>query len=136
MSRDNVPATFGMVGGIRVPGTHNKGEREMIARFIARTHHRFQVQLSASYLGKDCAGQATVTDFSLSGWRLVGTYPVRQGTRLSLRVQLPEDSSPLQIPQAVVQWSRGHEFGVELVNLHLVTQQRLRSWACLMASEL
>lgn len=117
-------------------GAHNKGERDMIARFIARMHQRFSVQLPAYYLGKDCAGQATVTDFSLRGWRLVGTYPVRQGTRLSLRVQLPEDPSPLQIPQAVVQWSRGHEFGIELVNPNPETQQRLKSWACLMASEL
>jgi hypothetical protein len=108
----------------------------MVARFIAREHRRFPVQLPACYLGKDCAGQATVTDFSLSGWRLVGTYPVRQGARLSLRVQLPEDPNLLQIPLAVVQWSRGHEFGIELVNPHPEIQQRLKSWACLMASEL
>ena len=82
------------------------------------------------------AGPAAAAEVSLRGWRLVGTYPVRQGARLSLRVQLPEDPSPLQIPQAVVQWSRGHEFGIELVNPQLETQQRLRSWACLMASEL
>lgn len=108
----------------------------MTRRFQPREFQRFSVKVPAQYLGKECVGQGTVTDFSLNGWRLTGTYPVRQGMRLSLRVQLPEDPSPLQIPQAVVQWSRGNEFGIELVNPHPETQQRLRTWASLLASDL
>ncbi|MGE3154019.1 MAG: PilZ domain-containing protein [Nitrospiraceae bacterium] len=114
----------------------DKGGIETVARFIIREYQRFSVQVPAFYWGKDRAGQATVTDFSLGGWRLVGTYPVRQGARLSLRIQMPEDPNPLQIHQALVQWNRGHEFGIEAVNPQPEIQHRLRNWPCLMASRL
>ena len=60
----------------------------------------------------------------LQGWRLSGDLPMRPGEPLSLTVTLPNDQR-IEVPQAVVRWSRGNEFAVESVDVPRQTQARL-----------
>ena len=101
--------------------------------FVVRRGRRLPAQLSALYMGADFVGQAMVTDLSLTGGRLLGTYPVKRGADLGVRVYLPDDERPVQIPRAVVRWSQGHDFGLELGPLPPSSRKRLREWIGRMA---
>ena len=84
---------------------------------------RFPVQCSVTYnVGPQ--GQGTVWNLSCSGWRLSGDLPMRPGEPLSLTVTLPNELR-IEIPEAVVRWSRGQEFAVETVAIEPHTQARL-----------
>jgi hypothetical protein len=57
-------------------------------------------------------GQGTVWNLSRSGWCLSGDLPMLPGETLSLTVTLPNEQR-IEVPEAVVKWSRGQEFAVE-----------------------
>jgi hypothetical protein len=82
--------------------------------FSIRPFRRFPVQGSVTYHAGPFQGQGTVWDLSRSGWRLSGDLPMRPGETLSLTVTLPNEQC-IEIPEAVVRWSRGQEFAVENV---------------------
>ena len=50
--------------------------------------------------------------------------PIRPGESLSLTVTLPSEQR-IEIPKAVVRWSRGQEFAVETVKIEQHAQARL-----------
>jgi len=50
---------------------------------------------------------------------------MRPGEILSLTVTLPNEQR-IEIPEAVVRWSRGQEFGLETVKIEQHTQARLQ----------
>ena len=52
---------------------------------------------------------------------------MRPGEELSLTVTLPNEQR-IEIPKAVVRWSRGQEFAVEAVAIESHTQARLQHY--------
>ena len=92
--------------------------------FSIRFFRRFPVQCAVSYNAGPFHGQGTVWNLSRSGWRLSGDLPMRPGESLSLTVTLPNEQH-IDIPHAVVRWSRGQEFGVETVETPKHTADRL-----------
>ena len=60
-----------------------------------------------------------------SGWRIAGDLPMRPGETLSLTVTLLNEQR-IEVPEAVVRWSRGQEFAVENVNIEPHTHARLQ----------
>ncbi len=59
-----------------------------------------------------------------SGWRLSSDLPMRPRKTLSLTVTLPNEQR-IEVPEAVMRWSRGQEFGIETVETPKHTQARL-----------
>ena len=53
--------------------------------------------------------------------------PLRQGETLSLTVTLPNEQH-IEVPKAVVRWSRGQEFAVENVVIEQYTRSRLQHY--------
>ena len=92
--------------------------------FSIRPYRRFPVQCAVTYSAGSFQGQGTVWNLSCSGWRLSGDLPMRPGETLSLIVTLPNKQC-IEVPEAVVRWSRGQEFGVETVDAPKHTQARL-----------
>ena len=92
--------------------------------FTIRPYRRFLVQCSVTYNSGPFQGQGTVWNLSCSGWRMSGDLPMRPGESLSLTVTLPNEQR-IEIPKAVVRWSRGQEFAVETVVIKPYTQARL-----------
>jgi PilZ domain len=80
--------------------------------FSIRPFRRFPVPCAVTYNAGPFHGQGTVWNLSSSGWRLSGDLPMRPGETLSLTVMLP-NKQRIEIPEAVVRWSRGQEFAVE-----------------------
>jgi hypothetical protein len=72
-------------------------------------------------------GQGTVWNLSCIGWRLSGDLPMRPGETLSLAVTLPNEQR-IEIPEAIVRWSRGQEFAVENMAVEPHTQARLKHY--------
>ena len=80
--------------------------------FSIRPHRRFPVQCSATYDAGPFQGQGTIWNLSCTEWRLSGDLPMRLDETLSLTVTLP-NKQRIEVPEAVVRWSRGQEFAVE-----------------------
>jgi hypothetical protein len=61
--------------------------------------------------------EGMLIDVSRQGWRARGVVPVLAGTILSVRVFLTDDAHAIFVEEAVVRWSDGQEFGVELTRI-------------------
>ena len=95
--------------------------------FSIRPYHRFPVQCSVTYNAGPFQGQGTVWNLSCTGWRLSGDVPMRPGEILSLTVTLPNEQC-IEVPQAVVRWSRGQESAVENLAIKPHTRARLQHY--------
>jgi hypothetical protein len=80
--------------------------------FSVRPYRRFPVQFVVTYNAGPFHGQGTLWNFSCTGWRLSGDLPMQPRETLSLTVTLPNEQR-IEVPEAVVRWSRGQEFAVE-----------------------
>jgi hypothetical protein len=80
--------------------------------FSIRPYRRFPVQCSVTHNAGAFQGHGTVWYLSSTGCRLSGDMPMRPEETLSLTVTLPNEPR-IEVPEAVVRWSRGQEFAVE-----------------------
>jgi hypothetical protein len=95
--------------------------------FSIRPFRRFSVQCSVRYHAGPFQGQGTVWNLSCTGWRLSGDLPMRPEEILSLTVTLPNEQR-IEVPEAVVLWSRGQEFAVENLAIESHTRDRLQHY--------
>ena len=95
--------------------------------FTIRSFRRFPVQYAVTYHAGPFQGQGTVWNLSCSGWRIAGDLPMRIGETLSLTVTLT-NRQHIEVPEAVVRWSRGQEFAVENVVIEPRTHARLQHY--------
>lgn len=95
--------------------------------FVIRPYRRFPVQCLVSYSSGPFSGVGMVWNLSLTGWRLSGDLPMREGEMLSLCVTLP-NKQKIKVPEATVRWSRGNEFAVETSRMNPRTTVRLRRY--------
>jgi len=95
--------------------------------FVLRPYRRFPVQCAVTYNAGPFQGQGTVWNLSCTGWRLSGDLPMRPGETLSLTVTLSNEQH-IEIPEAVVRWSRGQKFAVENISVERQTQARLQHY--------
>jgi hypothetical protein len=56
-------------------------------------------------------------DMSRQGWRARGTQPLTKGTAMTVQVYFSDATIPITIDEAVVRWTEGLEFGVELIRM-------------------
>ena len=95
--------------------------------FSIRSFQRFPLYCSVTYNAGPFQGRGTVWNLSCAGFRLYGDLPMRPEETLSLTVTLPNEQR-IEIPQAVVRWSRGQEFAVENMEIEPHTQARLKHY--------
>ena len=99
-----------------------------------RPYRRFAVQCAVTYHAGPFQSQGTIWNLSCTGWRLSGDLPMRPGEILSLAVTLP-NKQRIEVPEAVVRWSRGQEFAVENLAMEPHTHARLRHYVKRLAQE-
>ena len=73
-------------------------------------------------------GTGTVWNLSLGGWRVDSDMCVEDDTILTLFVMLPDGEQAIVIDQAVVCWSRGHEFGLAIRKITPQDAARLKDF--------
>lgn len=98
------------------------------ARFRLRSFRRFPVRCSLYYSSDEFQGTGTAWNLSLNGWRVDGTQPVEPGMVLTLCVFLPGQYPTVFIDRAIVRWSRGQEFGIEVGSIKADEQTRLEQF--------
>lgn len=77
-----------------------------------RQHVRFQVEFPAAFAG-DHAGIGIVYNLGMGGCKVVSDVAVKNGSLLTVHLQIPEQSNPIVIQAATIQWTLDLEFGVE-----------------------
>ena len=97
-------------------------------RFHVRSFRRFPVPCSVYYSSDAFQGTGIAWNLSLNGWRVDGTYPVEPGMVVTLCVFLPGQHPTVFIDRAVVRWSRGQEFGIEVDEIKAGEQARLEQF--------
>jgi hypothetical protein len=71
-------------------------------------------------------GDGSVVDLSNKGLRIYGNMAVPSGLEMTLFLYLPDGRDPLFVLSARVAWSKGHEFGVEIMKMNV--RERNRFW--------
>jgi hypothetical protein len=82
-----------------------------------RRHSRFPVSWPVLYGDGAFLAEGTVLDLTARGWRVAGSSPVVPGMHLTLKVSVPDRSTPLYIHRAIVLWVKEHEFAIEASEL-------------------
>jgi hypothetical protein len=96
-----------------------------------RIDRRFPVDFQLMYSAQDereelIMGDGSVVDLSNKGLRIRGNMAVKAGLEMTLFLYLPDGQDPLFVLSARVAWSKGHEFGVEILRLNVRERNRLR----------
>ena len=78
---------------------------------------RHRISGRIEYLVGDHHYKGTLVDMSRQGWRVSGTLPVAMGTAMKIRVFLSDRVEPIVVDEAIVRWSDGLNFGIELTSL-------------------
>jgi PilZ domain len=96
-----------------------------------RTDHRVHIDFRLMYSAQDdreemIMGDGSVVDLSNKGLRIRGNMAVKSGLEMTLFLYLPDGRDPLFVLSAKVAWSRGHEFGVEILKMNVRERNRLR----------
>ena len=78
--------------------------------FSIPAYRRFSVQSFVTYHAGPFQGHGIVWNLSCPGWPLTGGLPIRLGKTLSLTVMFSNEQR-IEIPEAVVRWSRGRVCG-------------------------
>jgi hypothetical protein len=77
-----------------------------------RIHARVAMHRRVVYRYAGGNGNGLLMDLSLLGCRIKGVPPFSCGTRLRLKLRLPDDPQPVNIQEAVVRWVKDDQFGV------------------------
>jgi hypothetical protein len=99
------------------------GWKNMKPRMAERFSHRTRVSFSG--IDVETKGEGTLSDLSKTGCRIESDTRPPQGTELKLEIFLSDYAWPMKIDRAVVRWTKGRAFGLELVSLQSAQRDRL-----------
>jgi len=91
-----------------------------------RGYPRFVCEYSIAFVGGNITGSGTVRNLSMGGCVLESDSNLRRGDHMKLRINLPEQESPIQVGLATVRWVKGQESGLGFINMEPEEQARLR----------
>lgn len=91
----------------------------------ARYSQRVTVECSVMFAGESAVGEGRVLDLSLPGCLLESSEKMSTGEYVQLRLFLPDDQAPLQVPLAAVRWVQGFRVGLEFIRTSEIEQRRL-----------
>ncbi|MBS0169747.1 MAG: PilZ domain-containing protein [Nitrospira sp.] len=97
-------------------------------RFQVRSFRRFPIQCSIYYSCDQFHGSGMAWNLSLTGWRVDGTHPVEPGMLVTFCIFLPDQHSTVFVERAIVRWSRGQEFGIEVESIKADERARLEQF--------
>jgi len=102
-----------------------------------RRQQRFPVHFQSVLSGQPRSESVgTITNLSKSGCRVKTDAKVYSGLQVSLRFDVPDETSPLCIERAAVRWSRGGELGMGFITVTSAHQERLDQLLTRMKQEL
>ena len=96
--------------------------------FHIRAFRRVSVHCLMYFSAGDVYGTGTVWNLSLGGWRGDSDRRLEPGMVLTLFVMLPDSDHTIVVDEAMVSWSRGHEFGLAIRHIQPQDAARLKRW--------
>jgi|APFre7841882630_1041343.scaffolds.fasta_scaffold04960_4 hypothetical protein len=91
-----------------------------------RRQQRFLVHFQSVLSGQPRGEMiGTITNLSKSGCRAKTNSQAHTGMQVSLRFDVPGETSPICIERAAVRWNRGGELGVGFITVATPHQERL-----------
>jgi c-di-GMP-binding flagellar brake protein YcgR len=87
-----------------------------------RQHRRVAAQVKSLVRANSHEVEGETIDLSRGGARIESSLAVEPGKRISVKLLMPGDDTPIVIEQAQVQWALDRTFGVRFLN---VSQQEL-----------
>ena len=82
----------------------------------------------AKWLSGGHDGIGVVFDVSMRGAKVMSEAGIQRGDRLSVRLSLPNQVSPMTVEEAAVRWEKDQVYGLEFVDLSPVAEMRLRKF--------
>jgi hypothetical protein len=92
-----------------------------------RKHVRYQVEFPATFAG-DHTGIGIVYNIGIGGCKVVSDLAVQSGALLAVHLQIPEQTLPIIVRAATVQWTLELEFGVEFLEMQEMERARLEQF--------
>ena len=89
---------------------------------------RLAVDCRMEYLFDNQQVEGRLVDMSRLGWRAKGLQPVAKGTKMTVHVYFADSARPISIDEAVVRWTDGLVFGVELTRISPESAAKLRTY--------
>ena len=91
-----------------------------------RRHQRFPAHFQGMLSGlKRVEWVGTIVNLSTAGCLVEAENQVYSGMHVTLRLDVPGETSPILIERAAVRWSRGREVGVGFITVAPPHQKRL-----------
>jgi hypothetical protein len=91
-----------------------------------RDKKRHGVNCRIEYILEQNAYEGMLVDMSSRGWRAHGVHPVAKGSRLTVEISC--SGQRIRIEEAVVRWTNGLEFGVEVTHISPDSAARLSEY--------
>jgi hypothetical protein len=92
---------------------------------------RHALNCAIEYVFGEVRHKGMLVDMSRRGWRARGTYPVARGTPMMVRILCSGSAQDITIDEAVVRWTDGQEFGMEVTRISLDSAARLSDYLTL-----
>ena len=90
-----------------------------------REGKRHAVSCRIEYVVDDVRYEGVLIDMCRRGWRAQGQSHVRVGTAMQVQISCSDPTQSLTIEEAVVRWTEGLEFGVEVTRISPESAARL-----------
>ena len=102
---------------VRSSAEDGSGRPDAGAWHEPRYGKRYRVNCRIQYEVGGTWNEGVLIDMSRQGWRARGAQPVPNGTTLAVQVYFDDCIEPIRIDEALVRWTEGVEFGVELTRI-------------------
>ncbi|HEY5627729.1 MAG TPA: PilZ domain-containing protein [Nitrospira sp.] len=79
---------------------------------------RYPVDCRIDYTIGDQSFHGMLVDMSRQGWRARGTRDIAKGTSMTVQAHFPGVPQSILIDEAIVRWTDGTEFGMELTRIN------------------
>ena len=93
-----------------------------------RDRKRHALNCRIEYILEQVRHEGILVDMSPRGWRAHGVHPVAKGTAMTVEIVCSDPAQRIRIDEAVVRWTTGLEFGVEVTHISPESAARLSEY--------
>ena len=93
-----------------------------------REEKRHAVSCRIGYVLDKTRHEGMLIDMSRRGWRAYGSQPVAKGAAITVEILCTDPAQHITIEEALVRWTDGLEFGVEVIRISPDSAARLSDY--------